>query len=120
MTDACFRWQLYVTTYATVLGLPLLLVPNAVLPYLGFTPTDEPWVRLTGGFLLGLAYITLTVYRKRIDAMVIPSVHVRAGIILVLVALGALGYPPFLFVMALIVLVGVIGTLVSHRAGRPA
>ena len=117
MSRTSFVWMLYVTAYTTLLGLPLLLFPNAVIPYLGFNPTDEPWVRLTGGLLLALGYITFTIYRKQIAAMLIPSVQVRSGIILVLLALGAFGYPPFLFVMAGIVLIGVVGTLVSYRAG---
>jgi hypothetical protein len=114
-SETSFRWQLYVTTYTALLGLPLLLVPNAVIPYLGFNPTEEVWVRLTGGLLLALSYVTFTIYRKRISDMIAPSVHVRSGLFIALVALGALGYPPFLFVMAAIVLVGIIGTLVSHR-----
>jgi hypothetical protein len=120
MSRTSFVWMLYVTGYTALLGLPLLFFPNAVIPYLGFNSTDEPWVRLTGGLMLALSYITLTIYRKQITPMLIPSVHVRSGLILVLVALGAMGYPPFLFVMAGIVLVGVIGTLVSYKAGPPA
>jgi hypothetical protein len=115
MSNTSFRWQLYVTTYTALLGIPLLLVPNAVIPYLGFNPTEEVWVRLTGGLLLGLSFITFTIHRKRISDMIVPSVHLRSGLFIALVALGALGYPPFLFVMAAIVLVGVIGTLVSLR-----
>ncbi len=115
MTDTSFRWQLYVTAYASLLGAPLLVAPNAVIPYLGFAPTEEVWVRLTGGLLLALALTTFSIWRRRVAEMIVPTVHVRLGLIAVLVVLGALGYPPFLFLMALIVAVGVAGTLASLR-----
>lgn len=59
MLEKSFLWQLYVTTYTLFLGLPLLLFPNALLPMIGFNTTDEPWVRVAGGMLLALSYISL-------------------------------------------------------------
>lgn len=115
MGTGSYRWMLYVTAYTAGLGLPLLVFPDAVLPVLDFRPTHEPWVRLTGTLLLALSFITFTIYRKRIAAMLVPTVIVRLGIVLVLLALGLSGQPPFLFVMAAIVLIGVIGTVSSLR-----
>ncbi len=40
------RWQLDVMAYTFLLGLPFLLFPSA--------PTEEPWVRIAGMFVLGL------------------------------------------------------------------
>ena len=110
-----FVWMLYVTAYTLLLGLPLLLFPNAVLPLIGFNTTEEPWVRLVGG-LLALSYITLTIYRKQIRDMLIPSAGVRSGIIAVLVTLGYTGGHPFFYVVAAIMLIGVLGTFASYRA----
>lgn len=115
MRMTSFQWQLYVTTYTSLLGIPLLLFPDAVIPYLGFNPTGEVWVRLTGGLLVALGGITFSIYRLRIREMIMPSVYVRLGIGVILLLLGLAGYPPFLFAMAAIVLVGVAGTVVSHR-----
>lgn len=50
--------------------------------------------------------------------MIFPIIAVRSGLIVVLVALGFTGgYPPF-YVIAGIVLVGVIGTVASLRFDR--
>ena len=117
MTNATYRWMLYVTAYTALLGIPLLLFPNAVLPPLGFSPTGEPWVRLVGALLLALSGITLTINRKRISEMIVPSVFIRSWLILVLLALGIAGYPRFFFVMAAIVLIGVVGTALALRGG---
>jgi hypothetical membrane protein len=116
MSRATFGWMLYVTAYAAGLGLPLLVAPNVLLPFLGFETTREPWVRLAAALLLALAFITFTIYRKRVAEMIVPTVFVRLGLAAVLVGLGLAGYPPFLFVMAGIVLIGVVGTLLSLRS----
>ena len=115
MRTATFRWMLYVTAYTAGLGIPLLVFPNVVLPVLGFHTTQEPWAQLCGSLLLGLGAITFTIHHKRIADMIVPTILVRSGIAVVLIGLGLAGYPPFLFVMGGVVLVGVVGTLVSLR-----
>lgn len=108
------QWQLYVSGYTLLLGLPLLTVPNAVIPLLGFTTTEEPWVRLTGLLLLSLSYMSYAIYREKAVAMLFYSITVRAFIALVLLSLAITGYPPFLYAMAVIVGIGVIGSIVSY------
>ncbi len=115
MSRTTYRWMLYVTAYSAGLGLPLLVVPNTVLPLLGFETTREPWVRVAAALLVALSFITFTIHRKRIAEMIVPTVFVRLWIAAVLLLLGSAGYPPFLFVMAGIVLIGVVGTLLSLR-----
>ena len=117
MIDATYRWMLYVTTYTLALGLPLVVSPNVALPLIGFPPTQEPWVRLVGALLIALSAVTFTVYRKRIREMIVPTVIVRSWLILVLLALAVAGYPPFFYVMAGIVLIGVVGTVSALRHG---
>ena len=119
MRQASYRWMLYVTAYSAGLGLPLLVLPNAVLPLLGFETTREPWVRVAATLLIALSFITFTIYRKRIAEMILPTIFVRLWIAAVLLLLGLAGYPPFLFVMAGVVLIGVVGTLLSLRS-RPS
>ena len=118
MLEKFFVWQLYVMTYSLFLGLPLLLFPNALLQMIGFNTTDEPWVRVVGGMLLALPYITFTIYRKRIKEMILPTIAVRSGLVVVLVTLGFTGGYPAFYVIAEIVLVGVIGTVASLRLDR--
>lgn len=36
------KWQLYVSGYTLLFALPLLAVPNEVVPLLGFEVTGEP------------------------------------------------------------------------------
>ncbi len=119
MNGTPFRWMLYVSAYTALLGVPFLFFPNAVLPALGFNATPEPWVRLCGTLLLAFSAITFNIRRLRIEAMLIPSMFVRSGIALVLVVLGLSGYP-FFFVMAGVVLFGVLGTFLSVRHARGA
>jgi hypothetical protein len=104
------RWQLYVATYTFLLGLPLLVFPNAVIPLLGFAPTEEPWVRIAGMFLLGLTIISFGTFRSPTAGSIRGSIIVRIWFIVVLVALAAAGYPWSLYLIATIVLIGVIGS----------
>ena len=72
-----FLWQLYIATYTALLGLPLLLFPESVIPAMGFDPAmvDEgPFVRLTGMFLLCLTLITFRIWQKKIEEMVLGTV----------------------------------------------
>ena len=118
------RWQLYVAAYTFLFGAPLLICPNQVIPLLGFSVTEEPWVRLVGMFLLSLAYISIVIYKKKAaDFVVIHSIVIRIGFIMVLLTLALSGHPPFLYAMAGIVAIGVVGSTVSYiieNRDRPA
>jgi len=114
MPAKAFYWQLYIATYTALLGLPLLLFPKAVIPYMGFDPSmvDEgPFVRLTGMFLLCLTMITFRIWQKKTDEMVVGTVILRIFIIITLLTVGITEGFPFLFIMVGIVGLGVIGTL---------
>lgn len=112
------RWQLYVSFYTFCFGVPLLLFPNAIIPFFGFAPTQEPWIRLVGMFLLGLCYISAVVYQKRIVSMLLHSIILRGGFTLVFLALAVIGYPPFFYLVAGIVGFGVVGSALAYLSER--
>ena len=121
MPKQAFYWQLYIATYTALLGLPFLFFPKSVIPFMGFDAgmvDDGPFVRLTGMFLLCLTLITFRIWQKKIEEMVLGTVIIRIFIILVLLIVGITGGFPFLFIMAAVVGVGVIGTLWSLRSVR--
>ncbi len=118
MPKQAFYWQLYIASYTALLGVPFLFFPKSVIPHIGFDPAmvDEgPFVRLTGMFLLCLTLITFRIWQKSIAEMVLGTVIIRLFIIITLLTVGTAGGFPFLFVVAGIVGVGVLGTLWSLR-----
>jgi len=118
MPAKAFLWQLYIATYTALLGLPFLLFPKSVIPYMGFDPSmvDEgPFVRLTGMFLLCLTLITFRIWQKKIEEMVLGTVVLRLFIIAVLLAMGIMEGFPFLLIMAGVAGTGVAGTLWTLR-----
>lgn len=120
MMTKTLRWQLYVSFYTFCFGVPLLLVPNAIIPHFGFEPTQEPWIRLVGMFLLGLCYLSTTVYKKRIVAMLLHSIIMRSGFALVFYVLAVSGHPPFFYLTAAIVGLGVVGSTLAYLSERSA
>ena len=116
MPAKAYYWQLYIATYTALLGLPLLLFPKTVIPYMGFDPAmvdAGPFVRLTGMFLLCLTMITFRIWQKKTAEMVVGTVILRTFIIITLFLVGITGGFPFLFIMIGIVGIGVIGTLLA-------
>lgn len=107
------RWQLYVSFYTLCFGVPLLFFPNAVIPALGFAPTEEPWVRLVGIGMLGLCYISTVIYAKRIVSMLLHSIVLRSGFTSVFLALAVNGYPAFYFVAGVLTF-GVVGSTLTY------
>ena len=112
------RWQLYVSFYTFCFGVPLLLFPNAIIPHFGFEPTQEPWIRLVGMFLLGLCYLSTTVYKKRIVAILLHSIIMRSGFTIVFLTLALGGFPPFFYLAAGIVGLGVAGSTLAYLSER--
>lgn len=121
MPTKVFYWQLYISTYTALLGIPLLFFPKSVIPMMGFDPSmvDEgPFVRLTGMFLLGLTLITFRVWQKKTEEMVLGTVILRTFFIITLLVVGITGGFPFLFIMIGVVGFGVIGTLWTLGRGN--
>jgi len=114
MPAKAFVWQLYIATYTALLGLPLLLFPKTVMPYMGFDPAmvdAGPFVRLTGMFLLCLTMITFRIWQKKNAEMVVGTVILRTFIIITLLIIGITGGFPFLYIIIGVIGFGVIGTL---------
>ena len=119
MPKQAFYWQLYIASYTALLGVPFLFFPKSVIPLIGFDPTmvDEgPFVRLTGMFLLCLTLITFRIWQRKVEEMVLGTVVLRLFIIITLLTVGMTGGFPFLFIVAGIVGLGVLGTLWSLRS----
>jgi len=116
MPKNAFYWQLYISMYTALLGIPLLFFPKSVILLMGFDPSmvDEgPFVRLTGMFLLSLTLITFRIWQKKTEEMVLGTVIVRLFITITLLIIGITEGFPFLFIMIGIIGFGVLGTLWS-------
>jgi pimeloyl-ACP methyl ester carboxylesterase len=109
------QWLLYVAAYTFFAGLPLLLFPNTILPLLGFAPTEEPWVRTTGMFLIGLTIISLSVFRSPTASMIKATILARTWFTIVLFTLAIVGYGWGFYLLAGIVLIGVVGSICTYR-----
>ena len=84
MSTNTFKWQLYISAYTALLGIPLLFFPESGIPLMGFDPdmaVEGPFVQLTGMFLLSLTLITFRIWQKKTAEMVLGTVVVRIFII---------------------------------------
>ena len=108
-----YLWQLYITGHTLLFGIPFLLFPNQVLPWLGFRTTDEPWIRIAGILFIVIGLTAFTVYRKQIKEMLLPSISVRVLVVLLLGNQALKSNAVFLYILAGIVLIGVVGSTIS-------
>jgi hypothetical protein len=107
--------------YVVITGLAFFLLPNMVLPLLGFATTTEVWIRVMGllGAILGAYYL----YCARHEALPFfrATVYGRVAFFIGLTALALRGLGgPMLIVFGLIDLVGAVWTGLSLRASRPS
>jgi len=102
--------------YMVLLGLVLLVVPNALLRPFGFAATTEVWIRIVGVLVLCLAFYYVRAARREMIEFFGWTVIVRTFVFLALAALVAvkLAAPP-LVVFGSIDLLGAIWTAVSLR-----
>jgi hypothetical protein len=110
-----FFWQLYITAHTALFGIPFLFFPNQVLPLLGFQTTHEPWIRVTGILFLVISAMTYSIYKNRIKQMILPGINTRAAVVLVLIYIAYQSQSLFILIMAVIILIGVIGSIFSYR-----
>jgi thiol:disulfide interchange protein len=111
-------WQLYVMGYTAFFGVPLLVLPTFMVELLGFPPTDPLWVRLTGMFLLAFSYLSFLIHRQQSEVFLRASILIRAVFALIVVSLSLAGNPPFLWVMAALITLGVSGSWWGYRKDR--
>lgn len=84
------------------LGIAFSLVPDTMLPLLGFAVAGEPWVRVLGLVIAALASIYVVAARAEDVAVLEASVYVRAAVGIGLGLLVLLGIAP----LPLLVFVG--------------
>jgi hypothetical protein len=79
--------------YVVGVGLILTLVPDPLFDLLGVPRTDEPWIRLVGVLVLGLASYFLIAARHEYAAFIRATVPGRVSIgVSVIVLVGLWGY----------------------------
>src|SRR5262245_29377360 len=106
------RWNLYVAGYTFVYGIATGLLPHLLLPRLGFSDPQGPWVRLAGVLFFSLLLINVIAFREKGTRRVILAIITfRIWIVVNLVVFGLLGYPWFVYASAVIVGFGVAGTI---------
>ena len=109
-----FLWHLYITFHTWLFGIPFLFFPNQVLPWLGFNTTKEPWIRVAGILFMVIGASAYSVYKHKITAMLLPSIHGRIVVVITLLALAIPSNRLFLYIIAGIILTGVIGSAHSY------
>ena len=105
-----YTWQLYITLHTWLFGFPFLFFPNQILPFLGYETTQEPWIRVAGILFLVIGYIALGVYKNRIQVMLLSSIQARLLVVITIIILAFLSKSLFLFILAGIILLGVMGS----------
>ena len=106
--------------YLVVVGLGLLVAPNAFLAPLGFPPAaDESWLRVLGVLTLVIAAYYLLAARANLTAFFRWTVFVRGGVFVVFGALVLLKLaPPPLALLGAVDLAAALWTWFALRA-RP-
>jgi hypothetical protein len=105
--------------YLVVVGLGLLIAPNATLRPLGFPPSAEVWPRIVGVLTLCLAAYYLAAARAGLTLFFRWTVAVRIGVFVVCGALVLLGVaPPPLALLGAVDLAAAIWTALALRAAR--
>jgi len=103
--------------YLVLSGLGFLLVPNPTLELLGFPAVTEPWARIVGLLILVMAYLYIQAARHELAGFYRFTVHVRASVIVFIVAFVALGLAqPQMIGFGVVDLAGAIWTALALRS----
>lgn len=107
--------------YLLVLGIGLILFPNALLTLFGMAPTIEVWIRVTGMLVLILGAYDVLAALSELQQFIRWSVPLRASVIFFFAVFVLLGYaPPILLLFGLIDLGCAAWTWVALRQTRGA
>lgn len=105
--------------YLVVVGLGLLIAPNATLGPLGFAPSVEVWPRIVGMLTLCLAAYYIAAARAGLTLFFRWTVAVRSGVFVVCGALVLLGIAPApVALLGTVDLAAALWTAFALRAGR--
>jgi hypothetical protein len=107
--------------YLAAVGAVLLLVPNVLLTLLGFPPTNEVWIRVTGVLVLYLAYYFVQSSRAGTVDFWRWTTHVRFALIFIFTGMVLLGLArPSLILLGAADFLGAIWTTLALRADGAA
>lgn len=108
------------TGYVLLLGVGLLLIPNAVFSVFQIEETDEAWIRIAGLLLIGYGAYYWTAVQVEFTRLYRMSVWVRWGIGAGLIVLAFTVGPWQLVLFASADLLGGLWTHVTLRAETTA
>lgn len=105
--------------YIIILGVVLLIIPNAYLALGGVPPTNEVWIRVVGMLLFLLGYYYLQAARAKLYEFFLWTVYARASIIVFLICFVLAGLSsPVILLVGIIDLLGAIWTGLALRSAR--
>ena len=106
--------------YVLALGAALLVVPNLLLGVFGIAATQEVWIRILGGVLVGVSFYYIGAARSRGTWFFRASVIARIWVAAVLFALVILGLaPPIVALFGLTDLAAAGWTAYALRSPQP-
>ena len=109
----------YLATYLPAAGIALLLVPDVATNLLLSNRTyDDTFQRLAGGVLLALGVLIIQIVRHRVEVLYPWTLVIRAGLLVMFVALYARTSDPFFVSLFVIVGFGVALTLTGFLLDR--
>ncbi len=96
--------------YLILLGVILMVIPNALLAIFGLPETSEVWVRVVGMlvFLIGYYYIRASRNEKEMTSFYRWTVHARSSVIVFFIIFVAFG-----LVKPILILFGVVDLLAA-------
>lgn len=102
--------------YLAIFGVLFFVVPNSILPLLGFATTTEPWIRLTGLLAAILGFYFLYSVRHNDAAFYRATVYARLIFFVGVAKLVLLGWAsPLLLAFGLVDLAGAAWTWLALR-----
>lgn len=103
--------------YMAATGAFLAIAPNILLPPLGLPPTNEPWIRVLGMFMIVVSYYYYRTAKAEATEFFRATVHGRTGIAIFLTALVLLHLSrPVLVLFGLAEVVGAATTALALRS----
>lgn len=79
------------SAYLSILGLTLLLAPNALLPPFGFSPTSEVWIRVVGALSASFGWYGIAAVRSENLSYFRASIPQRIALCIAFIGLVAAG-----------------------------
>ena len=87
--------------YVILLGVILMVIPNALLAIFGLPATTEVWIRLVGMlvFLIGYYYIRASRNEKEMISFYRWTVHARSSVIVFFIIFVAFGFVKLILIL---------------------